>query len=84
MGIGMAHRLLGAGHDLRVYNRTRSKAAALQTAGARVCGTPREACTGADAVIAITADDASSRSVWLGSDGVLGAPLAAQAFAIEC
>jgi 3-hydroxyisobutyrate dehydrogenase len=32
----------------------------------------------------MTADDASSRSVWLGSDGVLAAPLAAQTFAIEC
>jgi len=80
----MALRLLGAGHDLRVYNRTRSKAAALQNAGARVCETPREASDGADAVIAMTADDTSSRSVWLGPDGVLAAPLAPRALAIEC
>jgi 3-hydroxyisobutyrate dehydrogenase len=84
MGIGMAQRLLGAGHDLRVYNRTRSKAAPLEDAGARFCETPREASDGADAIIAMTADDASSRSVWLGPNGILAARLAPQAFAIEC
>jgi 3-hydroxyisobutyrate dehydrogenase len=84
MGFGMAQRLLAAGHDLRVYNRTRSKAAALEQRGARVCDTPREACSGARAVITMTADDASSRSVWLGPSGVLAAELAPQALAIEC
>jgi 3-hydroxyisobutyrate dehydrogenase len=73
-----------AGHDLRVYNRTRSKATTLDHAGARSCETPREASDRADAVIATTADDASSRSVWLGPDGILAAGLAPQAFAIEC
>ena len=84
MGLGMAQRLLAAGHDLRVYNRTRSKTAAFHTAGARVCETPREACDGAEAVIAMTADDDSSRSVWLGPDGVLAARLSPRALAIEC
>jgi len=84
MGLGMAQRLLGAGHDLRVYNRTRSKAVPLEHAGARVCDTPREACDGTEAVIAMTADDASSRSVWLGPDGALAARLNPRAFAIEC
>jgi 3-hydroxyisobutyrate dehydrogenase len=32
----------------------------------------------------MTADDASSRSVWLGTDGVLTAQLAPGALAIEC
>jgi 3-hydroxyisobutyrate dehydrogenase-like beta-hydroxyacid dehydrogenase len=80
----MAQRLLGAGHDLRVYNRTRSSATTLEHAGARSRETPREASDGADAVIAMTADDASSRPVWLGPDGILAARLTPQAFAIEC
>jgi 3-hydroxyisobutyrate dehydrogenase len=84
MGIGMARRLLGAGHELRLYNRIRSKAASLEHAGAHICETPQEASEGADAVITMTADDASSRSVWLGPGGVLAARLAARAFAIEC
>ena len=35
MGQGMAGRVLAAGHDLVVYNRTRNKAAELAKAGAR-------------------------------------------------
>lgn len=84
MGLGMANRLLEAGHDLRVYNRTGSKASNLERVGATRCLTPREACTDAEAVFAMTADDTSSRSVWSGPDGVLAAQLAPRAFAIEC
>jgi 3-hydroxyisobutyrate dehydrogenase len=84
MGVGIAQRLLNAGHDLRVYNRTRAKATILKESGARVCDTAWEACDGADVVIAMTADDVSSRTVWLGTDGVLAAQLAPRAFAIEC
>jgi 3-hydroxyisobutyrate dehydrogenase len=84
MGAGMARRILQAGHQLHVYNRTRSKAAELDRAGARWYSSPREACSGVDAVFAMTADDNSSRSVWLGPDGVLAAKLAPRAFGIEC
>ena len=51
MGVGIAQRPLNAGHDLRVYNRTRVKATILKEAGARVCDTAWEACAGADVVI---------------------------------
>lgn len=84
MGCGMADRLLQAGHELRVYNRTGAKATELERAGAQRCLTPREACAAAEAVFAMTADDMSSRSVWSGPDGVLAARLAPRAFAIEC
>ena len=84
MGFGMARRLLNAGHDVRVFNRTHSKARELERAGARAFLTPREAAAGAAAVIAMTADDSSSRSIWLGSDGVLAAAFAPRALAVEC
>ena len=84
MGLGMAQRLLQAGHELRVYNRTKSKAEQLERAGARCYLTPREACTDVDAVIAMTADDTSSRAVWSGPEGMLAARLAPRALAIEC
>ena len=84
MGSGMAQRLLEAGHDLKLFTRTRGKATALERAGARVYRTPREASDGAEAVIAMTADDSSSRSVWLGPDGALAAKLAPDALAVEC
>src|SRR6266568_1827911 len=38
MGISLIHRLLGAGCDVTVYNRTRAKAEPLAAAGAKVTG----------------------------------------------
>jgi len=84
MGSGMAARLLAAGHAVSVYNRTATKAEPLVRQGARFAATPREACLGAEAVIAMTADDQSSRAVWLDANGVLAADLAPNSLAIEC
>jgi 3-hydroxyisobutyrate dehydrogenase len=84
MGAGMAARLLATGHDLTVYNRTASRAAPLVAAGAMLARSARDACEGVDAVIAMTADDESSKAMWLGPDGALAATLAPLAFAIEC
>jgi 3-hydroxyisobutyrate dehydrogenase len=84
MGAGMASRLLATGHRLSVYNRTRSRAEPLVRAGATLARSPREACLGADAVLGMTADDVSSKALWLGEDGALAAETAPGAFAIEC
>jgi len=84
MGAAMASRLLARGYELTVYNRTASRAEALVDAGAELAGTPRAACVGADAVIAMTADDGSSRAMWLGDDGALAADVAPGTLAIEC
>jgi 3-hydroxyisobutyrate dehydrogenase len=71
MGGGMASRLLSIGFPVTVYNRTRAKAEAYSASGAFVAGTPREASARADMVIAMVADDAASRTIWLGPDGAL-------------
>ena len=84
MGSGMAGRLLAAGHDLAVYNRSVSKAQALRESGARICMSAREAAAGAEVVIAMTANDESSRAVWMEESGVLAAQLASGVLAIEC
>ncbi len=84
MGSGMAARLLAAGHRLRVYNRTPSRAEALVKAGASVHATPKEACVGVDTVISMVSDDAASRSLWLDAEGVLAADLAPGTLVIEC
>ena len=84
MGIGMAARLLAAGHAVRVFNRTRARAELLTGAGAIVCATPAEACTGVGVVFSMTADDASSREVWCGPSGVFAGTPAPGAFAVEC
>jgi len=69
MGRAMAERLVAAGVELRVWNRTRARADGLD--GARACGSPREATTGAAVVVSALADDAATRDVVLGDDGVL-------------
>jgi len=84
MGSGMAGRLLSAGHRVTVYNRTASRAEALVRAGARLAASPRAACEGAEAIVAMTADDASSRAMWLGADGALAASVRPGVLAIEC
>ncbi len=84
MGRPMAARLIAAGNDVTLYNRTGAKARALAATGARVAATPREAAAGAAAIISMVGDDAASRSVWLGPDGALGGNAGPDAFAIEC
>ena len=84
MGAAMASRLLDRGYELTVYNRTAARAEPLANAGAKVAATARAACSGADAIVAMTADDVSSRAMWLGEDGALAAELAPHALAIEC
>jgi 3-hydroxyisobutyrate dehydrogenase len=84
MGLGMATRLLAAGHELNVYNRTAARAASLVDQGATLYDTPKRACEGVDAVISMLSDDTASRAIWLDHDGILAATLARNAFAIEC
>ena len=84
MGHGMAARLLAAGHDVVVHNRTPEKAADLVRAGARLAPSPRAAADGVDAVVCMVSDDDASRAAWLGPDGVLAADPAGDALAIEC
>lgn len=57
MGSGMARNLIKAGHHLTVYNRTRSRADELRSAGAAVAETPGQAADGAEAVITMLSDD---------------------------
>lgn len=84
MGSGMARRLLEEGHELRVFNRTASRASSLVERGAQRFATAREACSGAAAIVSMVSDDDASRSVWLGTDGALAGATAPRAFVIEC
>jgi 3-hydroxyisobutyrate dehydrogenase-like beta-hydroxyacid dehydrogenase len=70
MGAPMARRLLDAGHQLVVWNRSADKAAPLVEAGARPASTPREAAAGAEAVITMLADPPALAVVTEGPDGV--------------
>ncbi|MFL5798873.1 MAG: NAD(P)-dependent oxidoreductase [Actinomycetota bacterium] len=73
MGTPMARRLLGAGHDLTVWNRTTEKAEALSADGAKVAATPAEAAAGNEIVITMLADRDVLEAVLFGPDGATGA-----------
>ncbi len=70
MGFPMAGHLSAAGHDVRVYNRTASKADrwVAQYGGARA-DTPREAAAGREFVMACVGNDDDVRAVTLGERG---------------
>ncbi|MCC7413252.1 MAG: NAD(P)-dependent oxidoreductase [Gammaproteobacteria bacterium] len=84
MAAGMVRRLLAAGHEVSVYNRTAARARALVSAGARVAATPADAVADARFVVAMVGDDQSSRTVWCGPDGALQGAWSAGAIAMEC
>ncbi|MBI1822149.1 MAG: NAD(P)-dependent oxidoreductase [Nitrospirae bacterium] len=71
MGAGMCKRLLGAGFELTVYNRTPGKAKELLLLGALEAATPAEAVSGSDVSITMLGDPASVKEVVLGKGGVL-------------
>ncbi|MDP1807332.1 MAG: NAD(P)-dependent oxidoreductase, partial [Acidimicrobiales bacterium] len=68
MGVPMAARLLDAGHELRVWNRTAGKAGALIDAGATEAASPAEAGAGAEVVVTMLADPAAVEDVVLAAD----------------
>jgi len=71
MGSVMAARLVEAGHQLVVYNRTRDKARSLVERGARFAETPADAAR-SEVLVTMLADDHALRDV-LGPGGALGA-----------
>jgi 3-hydroxyisobutyrate dehydrogenase len=74
MGGPMAGHLAAAGHEMAVYNRSRSKAEAWETRhGGCVADSPAEAADGAAAVIACVGRDEDVEEVALGADGALAA-----------
>jgi 3-hydroxyisobutyrate dehydrogenase-like beta-hydroxyacid dehydrogenase len=59
MGVPMGQALLHAGHDLRVYNRTRERAKPLLDAGARWCDSPAQVLEDSGVVILMLSDRAA-------------------------
>jgi 3-hydroxyisobutyrate dehydrogenase-like beta-hydroxyacid dehydrogenase len=75
MGEAMVRRLIAAGHEVGVYNRTVSKLKPLEDLGARVLGSIAEAARHGEAVYTMLADDAALHDV-LFQDGGLAQSLA--------
>jgi len=74
MGYPMAGYLVKNGHNVTVYNRTASKAAAwVEQHGGQMAETPAKAAEGADFVLACVGNDDDLRSVVLGETGAFSA-----------
>jgi 3-hydroxyisobutyrate dehydrogenase len=70
MGYALVSRLLEAGCDVAVYNRTRAKAEPLAELGAAIAGSPAELAD-RDIVFTMVAGPADFREVLLGPSGIL-------------
>ena len=71
MGQPIARRLLDAGHDVAVFNRTAGKSDALVAAGARRADTLAQACAGASLAFTMLADDEALCGVALDAQGLV-------------
>jgi 3-hydroxyisobutyrate dehydrogenase-like beta-hydroxyacid dehydrogenase len=71
MGARMAGRLLDAGHEVVVWNRTPTKTEPLVELGAVSAESPAEAARRTEAVITMVADPEALREVTEGPDGVV-------------
>jgi len=71
MGAAIARHLSESGHELTLWNRTRSRAEAVGVG--RVASTPAEAAKAAEVVISILTDAAAVRNAYLGDQGAAGA-----------
>ena len=71
LGTPIAANLKESGHDLYVYNRTRSKTVALQDKGAVVCDSIASLAKECSIVLTIVSDDAALKAICEGPDGLI-------------
>src|SRR5712691_9210532 len=71
MGSHMAQRLLDAGYQITVYDRTREKAKALRQRGAQFAQTPKELAANCQVVLVCVTADEAQQGVMFGPDGAL-------------
>jgi 3-hydroxyisobutyrate dehydrogenase-like beta-hydroxyacid dehydrogenase len=70
MGRGMAHRLLGGGHDLVVHDVVRAAGDDFVAGGGRFAETVADLCAGREAVVTMLVEDAAVIDVALRSGGL--------------
>jgi 3-hydroxyisobutyrate dehydrogenase-like beta-hydroxyacid dehydrogenase len=73
MGSEMVMRLLGKGHAVTGYNRTRSKAERLIEKGMKWADTPRAVCAATDVTLSMVTNEKALSAVMEGQDGILNA-----------
>lgn len=73
MGGAIAGHLLDAGHDLVVYNRTKSKTDALVTKGASWADTPAKVAQRSDIIFSMVGYPADVEDIYFGDQGIFSA-----------
>lgn len=73
MGVPMAHRLVDAGYDVVVWNRTPERADPLVAKGARLADIPADVAAQADIVFTMLSDPAALEQVVFGHGGLASA-----------
>ncbi len=71
MGRPMALRLLAAGHEVAVWNRSRDKLAAVVEKGARVAQSPAEVARASDIVMTCVTDQRAMEEILFQKDGIV-------------
>jgi 3-hydroxyisobutyrate dehydrogenase len=71
MGSSIVHRLLAAGHQVTVWNRTREKAEPILAEGARWADSPAGVAAAGDLVFTMVTNTEAVRAVTEGADGIL-------------
>ena len=82
MGYALIERLLDAGYDVSVYNRTRAKAEPLAERGAKLVDTPAQLAD-RDVVFIMVAASDDLEAVAVGEDGLLTADVSPQVI-VDC
>ena len=83
MGYPMAERLLKAGYDVSIYNRTKSKAEPLAKLGGKIVDKPSDL-AGLDVVFSIVAEGKDVDEVYFGKNGVLSGGGKAPGTFVDC
>jgi 3-hydroxyisobutyrate dehydrogenase len=83
MGYPMAERLLKAGYDVSIWNRTRAKADPLAKSGGKIVDKPSDL-AGMDVVFSIVAEGKDVEEVYFGKAGVLSGNGKAPGVFVDC
>ena len=83
MGYAMAERLLKAGHDVSIWNRTRSKAEPLAKLGGKIVDKPTDL-AGVDVLFSIVSTGKDLMQVWFDKDGALTVKGKVPPIVIDC
>jgi 3-hydroxyisobutyrate dehydrogenase len=83
MGVQLAGRLVDAGHDVAIFNRTKAKCAPVVAKGAVAVDTPAELAD-RDVVFSMVSASADLVEVVGGQDGLLSDPASAPGLLIDC